>query len=64
VCPLHLVQVILCVPGEFTTMAGRRIKAAVSDVIGNAFGSNLTVILSGLTGTYSSYVTTYEVGLP
>eukprot|EP00775_Hariotina_reticulata_P010279 gene10279-10438_t len=52
--------VIVCVPGEFTTMAGRRIKAAVRDVIGNKFGVNLTVILSGLTGTYSSYVTTYE----
>lgn len=26
--------VILCVPGEFTTMAGRRLKAAVRDAVG------------------------------
>ena len=26
--------VILCVPGEFTTMAGRRIKAAIYDQVG------------------------------
>jgi hypothetical protein len=25
--------VVLCVPGEFTTMAGRRLRAAVADVL-------------------------------
>jgi hypothetical protein len=37
--------VIIGVPGEFTTMAGRRIRAAVADTIGNAWGSDLKVKL-------------------
>lgn len=55
---------ILSAPSEFTTMAGRRLRKAVQDIID---GSNLLpeghkakVTISGLTNTYSSYVTTYE----
>ena len=33
--------VILCVPGEFTTMAGRRIKAAIYDQVGSPCGVSI-----------------------
>ncbi|PSR86146.1 Neutral ceramidase [Actinidia chinensis var. chinensis] len=56
--------VILAVPGEFTTMAGRRLRDAVKTVLtsgGNgAFDSNIHVVIAGLTNTYSQYVTTFE----
>ncbi|XP_077214600.1 neutral ceramidase 2-like [Tasmannia lanceolata] len=56
--------VILTVPGEFTTMAGRRLRDAVKTVLikeGNGeFDNNVHVVLAGLTNTYSQYVTTFE----
>ncbi|XP_022731128.1 neutral ceramidase 1-like [Durio zibethinus] len=56
--------VILSVPGEFTTMSGRRLCDAVKAVLtssGNGeFGSNIHVVVAGLTNTYSQYVTTLE----
>ncbi|GFZ19807.1 Neutral/alkaline non-lysosomal ceramidase [Actinidia rufa] len=56
--------VILTVPGEFTTMAGRRLRDAVKTVLtsgGNgAFDNNIHVVIAGLTNTYSQYVTTFE----
>ncbi|KAL9405061.1 hypothetical protein Peur_002033 [Populus x canadensis] len=56
--------VILSVPGEFTTMAGRRLRDAVKTVLmssGNSeFNSNIHVVIAGLTNTYSQYVTTFE----
>ncbi|KAI3772260.1 hypothetical protein L6452_03442 [Arctium lappa] len=48
--------VILSVPGEFTTMAGRRLRDAVSAV----FKEKVRVVIAGLTNTYSQYVTTFE----
>lgn len=51
---------ILAVPGELTTMAGRRLVAAVRSVIADAWGPDLTLVIAGLTNTYSSYVTTWE----
>ncbi|ELU36769.1 ceramidase [Rhizoctonia solani AG-1 IA] len=54
--------VVLVVPGEFTTMAGRRIRESVraklieSGVIGN----DAYVVLAGPANTYSHYVTTRE----
>ncbi|XP_047973186.1 neutral ceramidase 2-like [Salvia hispanica] len=57
-------MVILSVPGEFTTMAGRRLRDAVKKVLmsgsSKEFGSNVHVVIAGLTNTYSQYVTTYE----
>lgn len=43
-------------------MAGRRLRDAVRTVLsGNkGFGSNIHVVIAGLTNTYSQYVTTYE----
>ncbi|KAL8525693.1 hypothetical protein ACS0TY_015071 [Phlomoides rotata] len=56
--------VILSVPGEFTTMAGRRLRDAVKKVLisgrSKEFGNNVHVVIAGLTNTYSQYVTTFE----
>ncbi|CAO3643586.1 unnamed protein product [Cunninghamella echinulata] len=53
---------IAAVPAEFTTMSGRRLRQAIKDTVVE-YGSNpndTTVILSGLSNGYSSYVATYE----
>lgn len=55
--------VILCVPGEFTTMAGRRLRDAVKTALisgSKEFDSNVHIVIAGLTNTYSQYVTTFE----
>nr|GMD43515.1 neutral ceramidase-like [Ipomoea batatas] len=56
--------VILSVPGEFTTMAGRRLREAVKATLisnGNGEYNNEThVVIAGLTNTYSQYVATFE----
>jgi len=44
------------VPGEFTTMSGRRLKNAIKSVI----GSDATVIIAGLSNHYTDYIATYE----
>ncbi|KAI3801480.1 hypothetical protein L1987_29585 [Smallanthus sonchifolius] len=49
-------MVILSVPGEFTTMAGRRLRDAVRAV----FKEKVHVVIAGLTNTYSQYITTFE----
>uniref|UniRef100_A0A2M4BFF7 Neutral ceramidase n=2 Tax=Anopheles marajoara TaxID=58244 RepID=A0A2M4BFF7_9DIPT len=51
---------IAAVPGEFTTMAGRRLRAAVSRAAVAAGGRELQVVVAGLSNMYSSYVTTPE----
>ncbi|KAM7522112.1 hypothetical protein LguiA_012014 [Lonicera macranthoides] len=57
-------MVILSVPGEFTTMAGRRLRDAVKMVLTSGsngeFNGNVHVVIAGLTNTYSQYVTTFE----
>ncbi|CAN6559458.1 unnamed protein product [Malus baccata var. baccata] len=65
VLPIQIIRVgqlvILSVPGEFTTMAGRRLRDAVKSVLtsgGN--GENVHVVIAGLTNTYSQYITTFE----
>jgi neutral ceramidase len=57
---LPVLQVIVFVPGEFTTMAGRRLRMAVRAVLAPAWGPDIKVTLTSLTNTYSSYTTTYE----
>ncbi|CAA7052195.1 unnamed protein product [Microthlaspi erraticum] len=56
--------VILSVPGEFTTMAGRRLRDAVKSYLisldSKEFGNNLHVVIAGLTNTYSQYIATFE----
>ncbi|KAJ9698585.1 hypothetical protein PVL29_007582 [Vitis rotundifolia] len=55
--------VILSVPGEFTTMAGRRLRDALKTALisgGSKEFKNVHVVIAGLTNTYSQYVTTFE----
>ncbi|KAL1307247.1 hypothetical protein HN51_049220 [Arachis hypogaea] len=66
ILPIQILRVgqfvILSVPGEFTTMAGRRLRDAVKTVLSGHkdFGNNIHVVIAGLTNTYSQYVTTFE----
>ncbi|KAK1322445.1 Neutral ceramidase [Acorus calamus] len=56
--------VLLSVPGEFTTMAGRRLREAVKETLianGNGeFDDDTHVVIAGLSNTYSQYITTFE----
>ncbi|XP_027167136.1 neutral ceramidase 2-like [Coffea eugenioides] len=55
--------VILTVPGEFTTMSGRRLRDAVKAVLTAStgqFNGNVHVVIAGLSNTYSQYITTFE----
>lgn len=67
VVPLQLFRIgnvfIISVPSEFTTMAGRRLRKVVKQVLVDANvapGQEIHVTIAGLANTYSSYVTTYE----
>ncbi|PWA75124.1 neutral/alkaline nonlysosomal ceramidase [Artemisia annua] len=65
ILPVQIFQigqlVILNVPGEFTTMAGRHLRDAVKEVMTSGDkDSNVHVVIAGLTNTYSQYVTTFE----
>lgn len=56
-------MVILLVPGEFTTMAGRRLREAVkAKLVANPsiMGTDVTVVIAGPSNTYGHYVTTKE----
>ncbi|KAJ7957945.1 neutral ceramidase-like [Quillaja saponaria] len=56
--------IILSVPGEFTTMAGRRLREAIMQALisnGNGeFDDKTQIVIAGLTNTYSQYVATVE----
>ncbi|XP_029154974.1 neutral ceramidase [Nylanderia fulva] len=52
--------VIAGVPGEFTTMSGRRLREAIKKVMNDASNDETFVIVAGLCNTYSDYVTTPE----
>nr|XP_027109891.1 neutral ceramidase 2-like [Coffea arabica]XP_027109901.1 neutral ceramidase 2-like [Coffea arabica] len=55
--------VILTVPGEFTTMSGRRLRDTVKAVLTSStgqFNGNVHVVIAGLSNTYSQYITTFE----
>jgi neutral ceramidase len=62
VLPLQLVRigsvVLVAVPFELTTMAGRRLRETVREVLAPAGVSD--VILAGLSNAYAGYVTTRE----
>ncbi|KAK4481366.1 hypothetical protein RD792_012253 [Penstemon davidsonii] len=68
VLPIQMLRlgqlVILSVPGEFTTMAGRRLREAVKETLisnGNGeFNNDTNIVIAGLTNTYSQYITTFE----
>jgi len=50
---------ILAVPGEFTTMAGRRLRESVANMAEEE-GESLNVVIAGLANTYTHYITTFE----
>ena len=49
--------IILAVPGEFTTMAGRRLREAVGALSGLPGGK---VVIAGPSNSYTHYITTWE----
>lgn len=51
---------ILNVPGEFTTMAGRRLRKAVRVLLEEHGIHDPTIVIAGLSNTYSHYITTQE----
>ena len=53
-------QVILAgVPGEITTMAGRRLRNQIDKMVGDSI-PNVKAIIAGLSNVYSHYITTFE----
>lgn len=48
---------MLAVPGEFTTMAGRRLRKTIQDAMS---GDDIVPIVAGLSNTYTHYITTFE----
>lgn len=52
--------IIVALPGEFTTMSGRRLRNAIHKTILEKTGNRADVILAGLSNIYASYVTTPE----
>jgi neutral ceramidase len=51
---------ILNVPAEFTTMAGRRLRKAIHNVLVAHRIEHPTVVIAGVANSYTHYVTTYE----
>ncbi|RZB51019.1 Neutral ceramidase 1 isoform C [Glycine soja] len=67
ILPIQILRIgqliILSVPGEFTTMAGRRLRDAVKTVLTSEEYfefDDIHIVIAGLTNTYSQYITTYE----
>eukprot|EP00118_Oscarella_pearsei_P029107 m.3678 g.3678 ORF g.3678 m.3678 type:complete len:694 (+) comp9685_c0_seq1:22-2103(+) len=53
--------VIAALPGEFTTMSGRRLRKAVNATLQkNGMPDGTQVVIAGLTNTYADYITTFE----
>ncbi|XP_035315122.1 neutral ceramidase isoform X1 [Cricetulus griseus] len=51
---------IAAIPGEFTTMSGRRFREAVKKEFESYGMKDMTVVISGLCNVYTHYITTYE----
>ncbi|GFX42478.1 neutral ceramidase 2 [Trichonephila clavipes] len=51
---------VVAVPGEFTTMSGRRTRNAVKRILDKCSSTENKVVIAGLSNTYSSYVATFE----
>ncbi|EFA82919.1 Acetylornitine deacetylase [Heterostelium album PN500] len=64
IVPIQIItigNIVLCaVPGEFTTMSGRRLREQIAGIIGNSLGADPIVLVAGLSNTYSGYIATYE----
>ncbi|NXY35419.1 ASAH2 ceramidase, partial [Pomatorhinus ruficollis] len=51
---------ILAVPGEFTTMSGRRLREAVKNEFDSHGTQGMNVVIAGLCNVYTHYIATYE----
>ncbi|NWQ62734.1 ASAH2 ceramidase, partial [Neopipo cinnamomea] len=51
---------IVAVPGEFTTMSGRRLREAVRSEFDSHGRPRMNVVIAGLCNVYTHYITTYE----
>uniref|UniRef100_A0A8D0KY80 Neutral ceramidase n=1 Tax=Strix occidentalis caurina TaxID=311401 RepID=A0A8D0KY80_STROC len=51
---------IVAVPGEFTTMSGRRLREAVKREFDSHGTPRMDVVIAGLCNVYTHYITTYE----
>jgi len=66
ILPLQLFRLgqfwIISVPGEFTTMSGRRLRNTVLETLKQygAADNNTVVVIAGLSNAYSHYIATYE----
>jgi len=64
VVPVQIVSigklVLLGVPGEFSTMAGRRLRNTVRSVFEAAGITDTIIVVAGLSNTYTGYITTFE----
>lgn len=61
ILPITLARIgqltLVCVPAEFTTMSGRRLRETVAEVLGDR---SRYVVLAGYANDYGGYVTTHE----
>ncbi|CAF3464674.1 unnamed protein product [Rotaria sp. Silwood1] len=53
---------IVAVPGEFSTMSGRRLKLTIKQALQDAgtWTSDSHIVIAGLSNSYSHYITTFE----
>ncbi|XP_067155590.1 putative neutral ceramidase C [Apteryx mantelli] len=51
---------IVAVPGELTTMSGRRLREAVRSEFESQGTSGMNVVIAGLCNVYTHYIATYE----
>ncbi|XP_069876544.1 neutral ceramidase-like [Dipodomys merriami] len=51
---------IAAIPGEFTTMSGRRFREAVQAEFSSYGMKGMTVVIAGLCNVYTHYIATYE----
>ena len=53
---------IAALPGEFTTMAGRRMRRTIEKAVFNVTqgSEDIKLVIAGLSNVYTHYITTYE----
>jgi neutral ceramidase len=65
IVPLQIARIgqliLVAVPGEFSTMSGRRLRETVyNTLIANGYSADTKVVIAGLSNTYTHYITTFE----
>jgi len=65
ILPIQILRIgqlfILGVPGEFTTMSGRRLRDSVRQTLeANGVSNDSIIVIAGLSNAYSHYITTFE----